>query len=87
MSDEDFNEEDLPPFVLPKSFLEQIFDFSGSTDGNKGFVLAFVNHDGAPVVYTKSDNKIVEMGLRKALEKYIIEMEELEMPNNGPDHF
>ncbi len=86
MNNEDFNENDLPQFRLPESFLQQLFDFSGSTDGNKGFVLAFVNQDGAPMIYSKSDNQIVEMGLRKALEKYLMELEELELPNSGRDY-
>lgn len=86
MNNEDFNENQLPQFRLPQSFLEQLFDFSGSTDGNKGFVLAFVNQEGAPMIYSKSDNQIVEMGLRKALEKYLMELEELELPNSGKDY-
>tara|TARA_Y100000310_G_C20535074_1_gene740456 strand:+ start:539 stop:820 length:282 start_codon:yes stop_codon:yes gene_type:complete len=76
MADEEFNADDLPPFVFPEKFLEQIFEFSGSTDGNKGFLLAFVNQDGSPMIYTRTDNQIIEMGLRKALEKYLIDAEE-----------
>lgn len=86
MENNDFNENDLSAFKLPESFLNQLFEFSGSTDGNKGFVLAFVNQDGAPMIYSKSDNQIVEMGLRKALEKYLMELEELELPNSGRDY-
>jgi len=86
MENNDFNENDLSAFKLPESFLNQLFEFSGSTDGNKGFVLAFVNQDGAPMIYSKSDNQIVEMGLRKALEKYLMELEELELPDSGRDY-
>lgn len=86
MENNDFNENDLSAFKLPESFLNQLFEFSGSTDGNKGFVLAFVNQDGAPMIYSKSDNQIVEMGLRKALEKYLMQLEELELPNSGRDY-
>jgi len=50
MNNEVFNEQNLPRFNLPESFLEQLFEFSGSTDGNRGFVLAFVNQDGEPMV-------------------------------------
>ena len=83
MDEDDFNHEDIPNFVLPESFLKQLFDFSGSTDGNKGFILAFVNQDGSPMIYTKTDSEIIDLGLRKALEKYIIQMEELELYNRG----
>ena len=78
-SNQEFNGDNLPEFVLPNSFLDQLFEFSGSTDGNKGFLLAFVNQNGSPVVYTKADNQIIEMGLRKAIERYIIESEESEL--------
>ena len=78
MQDKDFNEGDLTPFVLPETFLDQMFEFSGSTDGNRGFLLAFVNQDGSPLIYTRSDNQIIEMGLRKALEKFLIDSEEAE---------
>lgn len=83
MSSEDFNEEHLPQFVLPQSFLEQLFEFSGYTDGNRGFVLTFVNQNGSPMVYSRSDNQIIELGLRKAMEKYLMELEESEFPNSG----
>ncbi len=76
MQKDDFDPEQLPPFVFPEAFLEQLFEFSGSTDGNKGFLLAFVNQDGSPMVFTRTDNQIIEMGLRKALEKYLIDAED-----------
>ena len=82
MDENNFDGDNLPSFVLPESFLNQLFEFSGSTDGNRGFLLAFVNQQGSPMVYTKADNQIIEMGLRKAIEKYIIESEESEMFNN-----
>tara|TARA_X000001036_G_C20692602_1_gene809926 strand:+ start:1647 stop:1913 length:267 start_codon:yes stop_codon:yes gene_type:complete len=85
MDEDNFNEQDLPNFVLPESFLNQLFEFSGSTDGNRGFMLAFVNQSGSPMVYAKADSQIIEFGLRKAVEKYIIESEEAEHFDNGGD--
>jgi|TARA_B110000305_G_C19458621_1_gene652649 hypothetical protein len=83
MDNENFNDKDMPSFVLPESFLNQLFEFSGSTDGNRGFLLAFVNQEGAPMIYTKADNQIIEMGLRKAVERYILESEEAESYNGN----
>lgn len=40
--------------------------------------MAYVDQDGCPVIYTKVASSIVEMGLRKALEKYLIEAENSE---------
>ncbi len=64
MNEKDFNEGDFPSFVLPESFLNQLFEFSGSTEGNRGFMLAFVSQDGSPMVYTNADGRIIELGLR-----------------------
>ena len=77
--------EDIPfdNFVLPEKFLHQLFEFSGSTEGNRGILLAFVNQNGDPVIFSKSDNQIVEMGLRKAAEKYLIESEAAEHLNGN----
>ena len=86
MSPSQFDENELPPFIFPESFLEQIFEFTGNTEGNRGFVLVSVNQEGAPTVFTKADNQIIEMGLRKALEKYLLDTEEAEH-YNGEEPF
>lgn len=83
MDNENFNEDEFSSFVLPESFLNEIFEFSGSTDGNRGFLLAFVNQEGSPMIFTKSDNQIIEMGLRKAIERYILDSEEAESYNGN----
>jgi hypothetical protein len=60
-------------FQIPESFLEKLHEFSGSTDGNRGFILAFVTQSGRPAVCAKADNQVTDMGLRKALEVYLEE--------------
>lgn len=70
--------ENLGSFSLPRSLLEQLFEFSGGPDHSKGFILAFVSQQGSPLVFSKSQNQIVEMGLRKSLEKYLLDSEEAE---------
>jgi hypothetical protein len=77
MSD-NIDPENLEEFALPQGLLGQLFDFSGDADHSKGFILAFVTQEGKPLVFTKTQNQIVEMGLRKALEKYLIGVEEAE---------
>tara|TARA_R110002020_G_scaffold86144_3_gene212402 strand:- start:3936 stop:4196 length:261 start_codon:yes stop_codon:yes gene_type:complete len=79
-NDEEFSME---KFQLPESFLEQLFEFSGSTDGNRGILLAFVNQEGSPMIFSKADNQIIEMGLRKAVEKYLLDSEEAEHLNGS----
>ena len=84
MSD-DIDPENLDSFAIPQSLLEQLFEFSGGGDHSKGFILAFVTQKGNPLVYTKAQSQIVEMGLRKSLEKYLIGAEEAENMFNMDD--
>lgn len=81
MDNSQFDEDSLPSFIFPKAFLDQIFEFTGSTEGNRGFLLVSVNQEGAPTVYAQADSQIIEMGLRKALEKYLLDSEEAEHYN------
>ncbi len=75
---DDIDPENLDSFAIPETLLKQLFEFSGDGDHSKGFILAFVTQKGNPLVYTKAQNQIVEMGLRKSLEKYLIGTEEAE---------
>jgi hypothetical protein len=87
--DEDIDPENLSEFSIPEGMLTQLFEFTGDVDHSKGFILAFVTHKGKPLVYTRTQNQIVEMGLRKALEKYLIGIEDAEgmehMDNEDPE--
>lgn len=74
---QEINPDDLPKFEIPTSFLGKLFDFTGSGDGTRGFILGFVNQDGRPMIFSKSESQIVEMGLRKALESYLDEAQVL----------
>ena len=72
-------------FELPENLLEQIYDFSGGGDHSKGFLLVFVSQSGAPVIFTKTENQIIELGLRKATEQYLSHSEEVDIDSNiGP---
>jgi hypothetical protein len=83
MNDHNDEEFSMESFQLPESFLEQLFEFSGSTEGNRGILLAFVNQEGSPLIFTKADNQIIELGLRKAVEKYLLDSEEAEHLNSN----
>tara|TARA_A100001011_G_C14320475_1_gene850335 strand:+ start:4365 stop:4631 length:267 start_codon:yes stop_codon:yes gene_type:complete len=87
---DNFNPDDISEFKVPDQLLQKIFEISGDTDHNKGFILVMVDQTGKPVVFTKSQSQIVDMGLRKSLEKYLIELEESENlldPNSGDNDF
>jgi len=84
------NPENLNVFSIPEAMLQKLFEFTGDADHSKGFILAYVDQEGKPMVYTRSQNQIIEMGLRKALEKYLISLEEYESmygaENDDPDN-
>ena len=84
---EDFTPDpnNIPEFILPDKLLEQIYEFSGTGDSAKGFLLAFVGQNGSPAIYTKTDTQIVEMGLRKAVEQYLEQSEQTDIDSSiGP---
>ena len=61
-------------FTIPASFLEKMYEFTGDGD-NGGFILAYVSPSGNPMINCKISSQIVEMGLRKALERFLEDME------------
>ncbi len=76
--------ENLERFNLPEKMLSQIFECTGQTDGDSGFILAYVNQQGTPSIVTKTHSSIVEMGLRKALEEYLEQMSAQDIGLNFP---
>jgi len=84
MNDEFIDPENLSKFSLPESMLSQLFEFSGSSGGDSGFILSYVNQEGLPAVITKASSPIVEMGLRKALEQYLEHISSQEIELNFP---
>ena len=79
MSDIDPN--NLPKFQIPQNILEQLYEFTGNTtESSKGFLIAYTDHEGSPMIFCRAGSQIVEMGIRKALEKYLIEIENVDAP-------
>ena len=76
---EKFNPEISSKFLIPEDFLERLYGFTGGGKENAGFILSYVDDSGKAIVYTRASCQIIEMGLRKALEKYLIELEEGEI--------
>lgn len=85
MTDNNIDPENLGEFNLPGNILTQLFEFSGCTDGDSGFILTFVNQDGLPSIVTKTNSPVVEMGLRKALEQYLEQVSAQALDLNFPD--
>jgi hypothetical protein len=87
MNDDFIDPENLGQFHLPETIINQLFEFTGSTSGDSGFILSFVNQEGLPSVITKTTSPIVEMGLRKALEQYLEQVSAQEIELNFPKDF
>ena len=80
----DIDPDNLPSFQIPEQFLDQLFEFTGSgEDQSKGFMLCYTDQGGNPMILSKVGTQIVEMGLRKALEKYLIQIEEADISIEG----
>jgi|TARA_A100000172_G_C2975569_1_gene87510 hypothetical protein len=84
---DDDNNSDTLAFSVPESFLEKLYEFTGNGDDGGGFILAYVNNEGKAMINCKIGSQIIEMGLRKALERFLedIEMGEKAAMDEGPD--
>jgi hypothetical protein len=75
-------EDQLPEttmFEMPTNIIEQVYELSGNADKYKGVVLAYLSEDGSPVIYSKFDSQIVELGMRKALGQYLQSLDDSEL--------
>ncbi len=58
-------------FKIPENFLDKIFEFTGSDQSSRGFMLTYINSENSPVVYARLPNAMVEMSLTKAMEEFL----------------
>lgn len=58
-------------FKLPKKILTQLYELTGGAEAYKGFIIAYSDENGTPIIYTSCDSKITESGLIKSMEDYI----------------
>ena len=78
-----FDPNDMPQFKMPTKLLDKVFDLSGAEDVGQGILLSYLTQEGTPVVFLKTNSKVVEMGLRKAMETYLEDLESTEDLNLG----
>jgi UDP-N-acetylmuramate-alanine ligase len=73
--------DNLPSFQIPQNLLEQLYEFTGNaSDASKGFFLCYTDQEGSPVILSKAGSQIIDMGIRKAVEKYLIDIENVDIP-------
>lgn len=84
MNEDFIDPENLSRFSLPESIISQLFELTGSGQGDSGFILAYVNQDGTPSIITKANSPIIELGLRQSLAQYIEQLSAQEIELNFP---
>ena len=60
-------------FVFPNNLLEQLYELSGGSDKYKGFILTVCNPDGSPQIFARFDSMVTSLGMKSALEQYLVE--------------
>ena len=63
-------------FQLPDKILNELYELTGGPDRYKGFMIAYCDEKGTPIIYTSCDSPIVEAGLTKSLQDYVAESQE-----------
>jgi hypothetical protein len=58
-------------FKVPQKLLTQLYELTGGKDCYKGFIIAYSDENGTPIVYTSCESQILENGLIKSLEDYL----------------
>jgi hypothetical protein len=60
-------------FELPENILRQLYELTGAAECYKGFIIAYCDENGTPVIYTSCESQITESGLIKSIETYLEE--------------
>lgn len=74
----------MPEFRMPRQLLNQMYEFTGTTEDNKGFYFVYVDQNCSPQIISHACSPIVEMGLRKAMEEYLSECADIIRPDIDP---
>ena len=59
------------PFEVPESFLDQIYELSGTSLKNKGYLLCFIDENGSGQIKHKFDSQATEFAIMKFIEVYL----------------
>jgi hypothetical protein len=69
---EEFEPDEQPEFSIPDSLVNKLYELSGDSDKYKGLIIACVTEKGCPMIYSRFDSVITELGLKKAMSDYLI---------------
>ena len=68
---EEFEPDEQPEFTIPESLVNKLYELSGDSDKYKGLIIACVSEKGCPMIYSRFESIITELGLKKALNDYL----------------
>lgn len=75
-------------FAIPESFFDRLYEFTGSNEEMRGFVLAYISADNAPVIKSICRNPTIEMALHKTMGDFLnsqrVSMQDIH-PSQGDD--
>jgi hypothetical protein len=69
---EEFEPDEQPEFSIPDSLVNKLYELSGDSDKYKGLIIACVTEKGCPMIYSRFDSVITELGLKKAMSDYLV---------------
>jgi hypothetical protein len=58
-------------FEIPDSFLNTLYELTGSENKNKGYVVCYIDEDGNGQIKQKFDSQATEFALTKFLEIFV----------------
>ena len=71
MNEELKNKEDEDIFFIPDKTISKLYDISGGVDRNKGVIMIACNENGDPIIYSKYQDSVTELGMKQALNNWL----------------
>lgn len=57
-------------FIIPDSFLDTLYELTGSLEKNKGYILCYIDEKGNGEIKSRFDSQATEFALMRFLEIY-----------------
>lgn len=58
-------------FEIPDSFFDRLYEFTGSNEELRGFVLVYISSDNTPMIKSICRNPTVETALYKTMDDFV----------------
>lgn len=73
MSDPKLESQEQKPELdqIPEALLKKLWNHTGTGEHYQGFYLIYANKHGEPIIYARTQNAVVDMALRSAIESMV----------------